>query len=545
MSRILCAALLAIASTQIAPASGQRPVPYERIRDAAREPGNWLTYSGSYRGLRYSALAEITHENVSRLEAAWVYQTREPGAMESTPIVVDGVMYLTEHPHIITALDGKTGRPVWQYRRPPAKGVVGCCGPVNRGAAILGDSLYTSTYDGRLLALDVRTGSLRWDVEVADPATGHSLTAAPLAVKDKIIVGVSGGEFGIRGYLDAYDARTGTRVWRLWTVPGPGEPGHDTWAGDSWKTGGAATWLTGTFDPDLNLLYWGTGNPAPDYNGDDRAGDNLYSNSLLAIDVDRGTIAWHFQYTPHDLHDWDSNQVPVLIDAPIDGRPRKLVVQANRNGFYYVLDRETGAFVRAAEFARQTWAEGLDAKGRPIRRPGTAPSEEGTVVFPGLAGATNWFSPSYSPVTGLFYLQAREDYAQTFYKAKTPYEAGKHFEGGNTREIPGIEHRGVVKALDATTGTVRWTFDLFAPAYSGVLSTAGNLVFGGTREGTIFALDATTGAPLWRFMTGAPISADPVSFEVDGRQHVALSAGQALFVFALKPLPRAGGLGGP
>jgi alcohol dehydrogenase (cytochrome c) len=545
MNRILSLALLALTAAQLATRAGQGSVPYERIRDAAREPANWLTYSGTYRGHRHSPLTEITRDNVSRLAPAWVYQTREPGTIESTPIVVDGVLYLTEHPHIITALDGKSGRPLWQYRRPAAKGVVGCCGPVNRGAAVLGDALYASTYDGRLLALDLKSGTLRWEVAVVDPASGHSLTAAPLAVKDKIIVGVSGGEFGIRGYLDAYDAATGKRAWRLWTIPGPGAAGHETWAGESWKTGGAATWLTGTFDPDLNLLYWGTGNPAPDYNGDDRAGDNLYSNSLLAIDVDRGTLKWHFQFTPHDLHDWDSNQIPVLVDAPIDGVPRKLVLHANRNGFYYVLDRATGAFLRGVQFARQSWADGLDAKGRPIRRAGTAPSMEGTTVYPGLAGATNWFSPSYSPTTGLFYLQAREDYAQTFYKAKTPYEAGKHFEGGNTREIAGSEHRGVVKALDAVTGAVRWQFDLFAPAYSGVMSTAGGLVFGGTREGSIFALDAETGQPLWRFMTGAPIAADPVSFAIDGRQHVALSAGQAVFVFALQPLPRAEGRGRP
>ena len=521
-------------------------VTYARIRGASEEPGNWLTYSGNYQGHRHSALAQIDRTNVSRLEPVWIYQSREPGAIEATPIVVDGVLYVTEQPHIVTALDGRTGRPIWNYRRAAATGVSGCCGPVNRGAALLDDTVFTSTYDGRLVALDRRTGALRWDVRVVDPSTGHSLTAAPLAVKDKVIVGISGGEFGIRGFLDAYDAKTGARVWRLWTVPGPGEPGHESWEGDSWKTGGAATWLTGTFDPELNLLYWGTGNPAPDYNGDDREGDNLYSNSLLAIDVDSGTLKWHFQFTPHDLHDWDSNQVPVLLDPPAPpeplrraGRPRKLVVQANRNGFYYVLDRETGEFLSGTQFAKQTWAEGLDAKGRPARRAGTAPSSEGTLVYPGLAGATNWFSPSYSPVTGLFYLQAREDYAQTFYKANTPYQAGKHFEGGNARDIRGSEPRGVVKAIEALTGAVRWQFDLYAPAYSGVLSTAGGLVFGGTREGTFLALDATTGQPLWRFQTGAPISADPVSFEIDGRQHVAIAAGQAIVVFAIKtPPPR-------
>jgi alcohol dehydrogenase (cytochrome c) len=543
MKLILLLAIVAqsVAAPQPAPAGEQKAaaaVPYTRIRAAAAEPGNWLTYSGNYRGHRHSPLAGIDRSNVSRLEPVWVYQSREPGTIEATPIVVDGVLYVTEHPHVVTALDGRTGRPLWNYRRAAAKAVPGCCGPVNRGAAILDDTLYSSTFDGRLIALDARTGTLRWEIPVVDPGTGHSLTAAPLAVKDKIIVGISGGEFGIRGFLDAYDAKTGQRAWRLWTVPGPGEAGHETWEGESWKTGGAATWLTGSFDPDLNLLYWGTGNPAPDYNGDDREGDNLYSNSLLAIDVDTGKLRWHFQYTPHDLHDWDSNQVPILIDAQVNGRSRKLVVQANRNGFYYVLDRVTGEFLRGAQFAKQTWAEGLDAKGRPVRRPNTAPSAEGTLIYPGLAGATNWFSPSYSPLTGLFYLQAREDYAQTFFKADTPYQVGKHFEGGNARDVPGSEHRGVVKAIDATTGVVRWHFDLYAPAYSGVLSTAGGLVFGGTREGNFFALDAETGQPLWRFQTGAPIAADPVSFLVDGRQHIALAAGQAIFVFAIKPSTR-------
>jgi alcohol dehydrogenase (cytochrome c) len=539
MKKILLLALIAQAAAASAPSSvGVVAVSYDRIRDAASEPGNWLTYSGNYAGHRHSRLMEIDRANVSRLEPVWVYQTREPGVIEATPLAVNGVLYVTEHPHIITALDGRTGRPVWNYRRPAAKGVAGCCGPVNRGGALLGDTLFTTTFDGRLLALDARSGTLRWEIPVVDPATGHSLTAAPLAVKDKVIVGISGGEFGIRGFLDAYEANTGARVWRLWTVPGPGEPGHETWAGTSWKTGGAATWLTGSFDPELNLLYWSTGNPAPDYNGDDREGDNLYSNSILAIDVDTGKLKWHFQFTPHDVHDWDSNQVPILVEGVVKGQKRKLVVQANRNAFYYVLDRVTGEYLSGTQFAKQTWAEGLDVKGRPIRKPDTAPSATGTLVYPGLAGATNWFSPSYDPATGLFYLQAREDYAQTFYKVKTTYEAGKHFEGGNARDVPGSEHRGVVKALDALTGSIRWQFDLYAPAFSGVMSTAGGLVFGGTREGNFFALDAATGKPLWRFQTGAPISADPVSFEVDGRQHVVIAAGQAIFAFAIKPSSR-------
>jgi alcohol dehydrogenase (cytochrome c) len=519
-------------------------VPYERIRNASAEPGNWLTYSGNYSGHRHSPLSQIDRDNVSRLEPAWVYQSREAGHIATSPIAIDGLLYLTEKPHIVTSLDGRTGRPLWSYRRPPARDTVGCCGPVNRGVAVLGNALFSLTYDGRLIALDLTSGRLRWEVPIVDPKTGHSLTAAPLVVKDKIIVGMSGGEFGVRGFLDAYHASTGQRAWRLWTVPAPGEPGHDTWAGDSWKTGGATTWLTGSYDPDLNLLFWGTGNPAPDYNGDDRRGDNLYSNSLLAIDADSGSLRWHFQFTPHDLHDWDSNQVPVLLEGIVNGpsapksgqaRPRKLVVQANRNGFYYVLDRETGEFLRGSPFAKQTWAEGLDARGRPMVRAGTAPSPEGTTVYPGLAGATNWFSPSYSPATRLFYLMAHEDYAQVFYKVKREYKPGAHFEGGGARDVEGVEDRGVVKALDPLDGAIRWQFDLHSPPSAGVLSTGGGLVFAGTREGYFFALDDRTGKPLWRFQTGGPIWANPMSFEVNGRQHVAIASGSAIFVFALRP----------
>jgi alcohol dehydrogenase (cytochrome c) len=474
---------------------------------------------------------------VARLKPTWVYQSREAGKLETSPIVIDGVLYLTEKPHIATALDGRTGRPLWSYRRPAAKDVRSCCGPVNRGPAVLDDALFFVTFDANLVALDLKTGKPRWEVKVADPATGHSMTVAPLAVKDKIIVGISGGEFGIRGFLDAYDAKTGKRAWRLWTVPGPGEPGHETWTGSSWKTGGASTWVTGSYDPALDLLYWGTGNPAPDYNGDTRKGDNLYSNSLLAIEPDSGKLRWHFQFTPHDLHDWDSNQVPVLIDASFGGRPRKLIAQANRNAFFYLLDRVTGEFLLGAPYAKQTWASGLDARGRPVRLPGTLPTPEGTKVFPGLAGGTNWYSPAYNPSTRLFYLQAHEDYAQVFYKHDVPYKPGGRFEGGAARDVEGSEHYGVIKAIDPLTGKIAWQFPLHSAPSGGVLSTAGGLVFSGNREGFFFALDARTGKPLWRFQTGGLIWSNPLSFEIDGRQHVAIPAGQAIFVFDLRPGP--------
>jgi alcohol dehydrogenase (cytochrome c) len=512
--------------------SGQ--VPYERIRRAESEPGNWLTYSGNHQSHRHSLLTQINPRNIARLKPAWVYQIRNAGEVETSPIVLDGVLYITEKPNVVTALDGKTGRPLWSYRRALPTGIPACCGPVNRGVAILDDLLFLGTYDAHLVALDLRTGKERWDVIVGDYKVSHTITVAPLAVKDKVIVGIAGGDWGIRGFLDAYDAKTGERSWRLWTVPGPGEPGSETWAGDSWKTGGATTWVTGSYDPELNLIYWGTGNPGPDYNGDVRAGDNLYSASLLAIDADSGKLRWHFQFTPHDVHDWDSNQVPVLMDGVVNGRRRKLVLQANRNAFYYVLDRTTGEFLSGKPYVKQTWASGLDARGRPLVLPNTDPTPEGTLVYPGLGGGTNWYSPSYSPSTGLFYVPAQEDYGQFYYKLKAEYVPGSIFESGGTRDLAGVEHYGAIKALEAETGKLCWEFRLHTPSSAGVLSTAGGLVFTGTREGWFFALDAASGKPLWHFQTGGEIGASPVSFLVDQKQHIAIAAGQALFVFALE-----------
>ena len=358
--------MLALA-TLLGPATASAQVPYERLRTARSEAGDWVTYSGTYDGHRFSPLTEITPANVSRLRPAWVYQMQETGPpAQVTPLVADGVMYVTETRSRVAALDLRTGRTLWRFEPeiPRTTKVIGFS-PTNRGVALLDDRVYVGTLNAHLVALDAVSGAVRWDVEVADNALGYAITSAPLAIDGKIIIGVSGGEAGVRGFLDAYDARTGKRVWRFYTVPGPGQQGHDTWGGDSWKTGGAPTWLSGSYDPELNLLYWGTGNPAPDWNGDNRPGDNLYSCSLLALDAATGTLRWHFQFTPHDTHDWDANQIPVLVDAAVDGRPRKLVVTANRNGFYYVLDRTTGEFLRGTAYATQTWARGLDARGRP------------------------------------------------------------------------------------------------------------------------------------------------------------------------------------
>jgi alcohol dehydrogenase (cytochrome c) len=358
---------------------------------------------------------------------------------------------------------------------------------------------------------------------------GHSITAAPLVVKDKVVIGISGGEYGIRGFLDAYDAKTGARLWRFWTVPGPGEPGHETWEGDSWKTGSASTWVTGSYDPEANLIYWGTGNPGPDYNGDARTGDNLYANSLLAVNADTGKLAWHFQFTPHDTHDWDANHVPLLVDAP----SRKLVVVPNRNGFYYVLDRLTGKFLLGKPYAKQTWAKGLDDNGRPIVLPNTSPTPEGTVVYPGLHGATNWASPAYSPQTQLVYVAAREE-GTVFYRATAEYKAGFYFSAGGMRGIPGVEPSGSIKALEVATGKQKWEFPLHSPPWGGVMATAGGLVFGCSNEGDFFALDAATGQSLWHYQTGGAVLANPISYLSDGKQYVAIAAGRSLFAFALE-----------
>jgi alcohol dehydrogenase (cytochrome c) len=517
----------------IAPLNAFAQVTYDRILRADSEPANWLTYSGNYRSHRFSPLTGITRDNVTRLKPAWIYQVRRTGIVETSPIVADGVMYITEPPSTVTALDVRTGRPLWSYSPsvPPDVIVIGSP-PVNRGVAILGDSVFVGTVHGHLIALDAKSGAVRWDTVVNDNKFGYYLTSAPLALDGRILVGVSGAEAGIRGFLDAYDPKTGTRVWRTHTIPAPGEPGSETWSGDSWKNGGGSAWLTGSFDPELNLVYWGTGNPGPDWNGDLRPGDNLYTCSLIALNPADGKTKWHFQFTPHDIHDWDSNEIPVLFDATINGRPRKLVAMANRNAFYYVLDRETGEFLSAAPYAKQTWAERIDAKGRPIRRAGTEPSLEGTLVFPNIQGASNWPSPSYSPQTGLFYQAARE-MGTFFFKGEPQYKAGEPFVAGGGRAVNGDDAWGAIRALEATTGKLKWEFKLISPPMSGVLSTAGGLVFGGTDEGNFFALDAATGTPLWDLQLGGAIRANPISFGVDGKQYVAIAAGYAIFVFGL------------
>ena len=509
-------------------ASAFGQVPYERIVNAAKEPGNWLTYSGSYLGHRYSPLTELTPANVASLRVKWAYQMESRG--EVSPIVVDGVMYVTG-PNSAAALDLRTGRPLWNWKRTLPKDYQSIgFGRVNRGPAILDNQIFVATLDCYLVALDARSGLERWSVKVEDYKFGYSMTLAPLAIHGKVLVGVSGGEAGIRGFLDAYDARTGERAWRFYTIPGPGEPGHETWSEESWKTGGGSTWVTGSYDPETNLVYWGIGNPGPDWNPDSRPGDNLYTCSLVALDGDTGKLKWHFQFTPHDSHDWDSTHVPVLFEAEIRGTRRKLVAIANRNAFYYVLDRTSGEFVAGRPYAKQTWAKGLDDRGRPIVLPNIEPTEQGTMVWPNLNGATVWFSPAYSPQTQLLYVAVRE-IASTYFKRHAEYKPATFFAGGGEASVPGSDPSGAIRALDAATGQLRWEFPLHSAPWAGVLATAGGLVFSGSDEGNFFALDAKTGKALWEFQTGGGIAANPVSFAIDGKQCVAIAAGRVLYVF--------------
>ncbi len=523
-----------------APSPTSLPVTYERLLNATGEPGNWLTYSGDYRSHHYSRLNQITVDNVHRLRAKWIYQMHRQ-KVETTPIVVDGIMYVTRPPSDVIALDAETGRALWTYEHKLSGRVYTCCGEVNRGLAILDGTLFLTTLDAQLIALDARAGRVVWRKALADPALNYTATGAPLAIKDKVIVGIAGAEGGIRGFLDAYDPRTGDRIWRLWTVPAPGEPGSETWAGDSWKNGGASTWLTGSYDPDLNLLYWGTGNPGPDYNGDVRPGDNLYSCSLLALDPDSGKLKWHFQFTPHDTRDWDATQVPVLIDATdatdSTTRGRKLVVVPSRNGFYYVLDRRTGEFLLAKPFVKQTWAKEIDKKGRPVLNPGQEPTAEGNEsIWPGVDGGHNWMSPSYNPNTRLLYFNAREE-RRRFFKTDAPeFRPGEAFfgggGGGGARFRP-EESWGKLVAMAPETGEIRWEHRILAPPWAGVLSTAGNLVFSATPSGNFYALDARTGKELWRFNGGDRVFASPITFLSRGKQIVTIPIGDVLIAFGL------------
>ncbi|HEV2199653.1 MAG TPA: PQQ-dependent dehydrogenase, methanol/ethanol family [Bryobacteraceae bacterium] len=526
-------------------------VSFDRLLNPGKEPQNWLTYSGSMMSQRHSPLTQITPENVKNLELQWVYQARSLEKYEATALVVDGIMYTVQAPNDVIALDAATGRVFWTYQFNVALEARPCCGRVNRGLAILGDTLFMGTIDAHLIAIDAKNGKPLWDTTVAKAESGYAITHAPLVVKDKVIVGTAGGEFGIRGFIAAFDVRTGKEAWRFYTIPGPGEPGHETWAGDSWKTGGGSVWVTGSYDPESNLTYWGVGNPGPDWNGDSRKGDNLYSDSVVALDADTGKLKWYYQFSPHDEFDYDSVQVPVLADMQWKGkdgqtRPRKLMLWANRNGLFYALDRTSGEFLKGTPFVDVNWMNGFDEAGRPMRVPGKTPSREGTLISPGNQGGTNWYSPSYSPRTGLFYISTWAGYTSTYVKdSDEEYAEGRRYLGGAPRQaVPFVpspqnlrkeeEGHGAIRALDAATGQMKWEFKMNDVTDAGILTTASDLLFSGGRERYFFALDARTGALLWKAAVGGAVTSGAMSYSIGGRQYVAVAAGNSLFTFALR-----------
>jgi PQQ-dependent dehydrogenase (methanol/ethanol family) len=506
--------------------------------DIARpKPGEWPTYHGRLSGNRHSPLDQINTTNVAQLAPKWIFQVPGGrGALQVTPVVVEGLMYVTAV-NAVWAIDARTGREVWQYSRPRTPGLVGdSASGINRGVAVLGDRIFLQTDHAHVIALHRISGQLLWDVEMADYRDHYGATSAPLVVNDLVIAGVSGGDEGNRGFLDAYKASTGERVWRFWTVPARGEPGSETWGGKALEHGCAATWLTGTYDPDARLLYWPTGNPCPDYNGDERKGDNLYSNSVLALDPDTGKLRWHFQFTPHDLHDWDATETPMLVDLMFRGRPRKLLLHGDRNGFFYVLDRLTGEFLLAEPFVKQmTWASGIGKDGRPILLPGNEPSVEGTRTCPSVEGATNWPSTAFNPITGLFYLMAEES-CSIYTRNSQWWVQGQSFYGGGTRRSPGDVSKKYLRALDVQTGKIVWEIpDLGGGILaSGLMSTAGGLVFYGDSPGGAFvAADATTGRLLWHFNTGQSWKAGPMTYAIDRKQFIGIAAGSTIMVFGL------------
>lgn len=512
------------------------------------KPGEWPTYHGNESGNRYSPLDQINTTNIDRLAPKWMFTVGAPRGggeakvgvpswigLEVTPVVVDGVMYVTSVNEAY-ALDARTGREIWHYSRPRSAGLAGdAASGINRGVAVLGEGVFMVTDNAHLIALYRVTGQLLWDVTMADSRQNYGSTSAPLAVNDLIIAGVSGGDEGIRGFLDAYRASTGEHVWRFWTVPAPGEPGSETWVGRAIEHGCAATWLTGTYDPEANLLYWPTGNPCPDYNGGERKGDNLYSSSILALDPATGKLRWYYQFSPHDMHDWDATETPMLVDAPFHGQQRKLLVQANRNGFFYVLDRLTGRFLMAEPFVKLlTWARRIGPDGRPELVPGYEPTVEGARVCPSVGGAANWQSTAFDPGAGLYFVMAQES-CNIYSKSDEWWEAGQSFYGGGTRRSPTDKGGKFLRAIDLQTGRLAWERPEAGPGStgSGVMATAGGLVFYGDGSGAFVAVNAKTGAPLWHFNTGQPWKAGPMTYAVDGQQYVAVAAGGNIISFRL------------
>jgi alcohol dehydrogenase (cytochrome c) len=506
----------------------------ERLNAAGKNTDEWLTYSGSYDGRRYTSLAEITPANVNQLRLQWIKQfdINQQG-IQATPLVVNGVIFMVVGAEDVLALNAKTGAVIWEYKRPIPRDLPLTSGAVSRGLAVSGSSIFFGTLDGNLIALNAADGKFVWETPVASPASGYSITGAPLAVNGLVIVGVSGGEFRVRGFLAAYDASSGQQKWKFYTIPGPGEFGHETWENDAWRAGGGGTWVTGSYDSSTDLLYWGVGNPSPPFLGDVRPGDNLFTASVIALHASTGKLAWHFQFSPHDEHDWDAAQTPILADLSIKGAVRKVICWANRNGFYYVLDRVTGEFLTAVPFVEIDWAKGLTPAGRPILVDAVKLSTVGRRMKPGIE-ATNWQNPAFDRERGTIFVPATET-SSIF--SKRPSNGvlvgpnGYTLGSGWSQVEPPTR---LVVALDAATGSQKWQYRGPAAArdYSGLLSTRGGLVFGAW-GGTLFGLDADSGREVFSQPLGGLTRSAPISFTIDGKQVIAVAAGRALFLFGL------------
>jgi alcohol dehydrogenase (cytochrome c) len=506
----------------------------ERYRPVTSEV-NWASYNGDLNGNRYTTLSQITKENVGRLASAWIFTLPNVPRMETTPVVVDGMMYVTSGNEAY-ALDAGSGRELWHFQRPRTRGLVGnAAGGFNRGVAVAGERVFMVTDNAHLLGLNRHTGAVEWETEMADWHQNYNATSAPLIVGNLVISGSAGGEQGARGFVAAFQQSDGKEVWRFWTVPRPGEPGSETWKGPALEHPSGVAWFTGSYDPQLDILYWQTGNPGPDYNGAMREGDNLYSCSVLALDPKTGKLKWHYQFTPHDVNDWDATEPLLLVDADWEGQPRKLLVQANRNGFFYVLDRTNGKLLLGKRFVEKlNWAREIGPDGRPVLNPPEKPNAMETRVCPSQSGATNWYSSSYIPSTGLFYAQTLE--RCSFYStAPVDWQAGRGYLGGVQRTAPGDAGQKVLRAIDIHTGRIAWELPQTgsAESWGGTLATATGLIFFGEDSGTFSVADGASGKVLWKFQANQLWKASPMTYQFDGKQYVAIAGGQNIFAFAL------------
>jgi len=506
-----------------------------RFREVTSQQ-NWPGYDGDPRGNRYTAMTQINKSNVNRLGSKWIFNIPNGGHLQGTPVVMDGIMYVTVANECY-ALDAGSGRQIWHFQRATTRGPTDATGGSNnRGAAVAGDRVFMDTDEAHIIALNRWTGELLWETVIADWRDNYFTTSAPQVAGDLVLSGVAGGEHGARGFVAAFDQTTGKEVWRFWTVPKPGEPGSETWRGIDITHGGAPTWFIGTYDPELDVVYWPTGNPSKEYNGDERTGDNLYSDSILALDRQTGKLKWHYQFTPHDLWDWDATETSILVDAAWEARPRKLLLHADRNGFFYVFDRTDGKLLLWKPFVKKlTWARGIGADGRPIKLPNQEPSKEGTLVCPSQDGATNWFSPSYSPLTGLYYLQTFEKCSVYTKHDGEVWESGKSYLGGSQRTADELKPVRVLKAINIRTGAIAWELPQpgTANSWGGTLATASGLVIFAEEGGALMAADAATGKPLWSFQANAAWRASPMTYMFDGKQYISIAAGPDIMAFAV------------